>query len=57
MNKDSRETYYLLKEGKDFKKRLFIQASFPNEKVHPNDFGFVLDELKSLSGITKEEKK
>ena len=56
MNKDSRETYYLLKEGKDFKKRLLIQASFPNEKVHLDDFGFVLDELKSLSGITKEEK-
>ena len=55
MSKDSRETYHLLKDGKDFKKRLFKQYMEDGEIEDDRDFDFVLDELKNLSGIEKKE--
>jgi hypothetical protein len=54
-SKEKRETFLSLKEGKNFRRKLYMEATSPNTKdMHPDDFLIALDELKKISGVTSK---
>ena len=56
MSKESRETYHILKEGKDFQHKIYLRATDPSiRNLHPNDYLIALDELKKIAGVGKKE--
>jgi uncharacterized protein YgfB (UPF0149 family) len=52
---DVRETYHLLKDGPDFRKRLLIQATSMGkevaQKLSDEDFALALQEFQKQAGI------
>lgn len=54
-SKEKRETFLVLKEGKNFRRNRYIEATSPDTKnMHPDDFLIALDELKKIAGVNNK---